>query len=156
MPTRTAMRSSSLALPGRRDLRASFCWTLSLGGEALEALEPSVHGGLRGWPGEPLGELAEREGGIASAELGGLAQVRREIVEVAPRREPADGRELVPRRAARADEVRVVGVREPVRPSASGSDDPGLLQREGRVVRADEAEQLGDRIAAPRVGGGVS
>ena len=50
----------------------------------------------------------------------------------------------------------MVSVGEPVRPGPRGADDRLLLERESRLVRSDEREQLGDRAGALRVGDGVA
>ena len=61
--------------------------------------------------------------------------------------ERADGTQLLLRGAARADEVRVVGVGEPVRRCAGGSDHRVLVDDEGGVARSCQGEHVGDRLA---------
>ena len=77
------------------------------------------------------------------------------MLEPAVRLEPADGAKLRLRGAARADDVRVVRVGEPVRPRAGRGDDGALLEAERGPVGAEEGEELGDRVRGLRVGDGV-
>ena len=82
---------------------------------------------------------------------GDLAQLRRELVEPALALEPPDRPELRLGGAARAHDVRVVGVGEPVRPGARRRDDGLLAEAQRRLLRAEEREELGDRLDALRV-----
>ena len=84
---------------------------------------------------------------MPEAELRRLAQRVGERVQV----EPGERLELPPRRPARADEVRVVGVREAVRPSPRLGDDGALLQREHRLLRTHHGQQRLDRLPALRI-----
>jgi hypothetical protein len=71
-------------------------------------------------------ELAKRERRVRQAELGELAQVGRETRErTAPFQSP-QGSELRPRCPARANEIRMIGVREAVRPRLCSADDGAL------------------------------
>ena len=63
----------------------------------------------------------------------------------------AHGLELAPGGAARADEVCVVGVRQPVRVGPRRGDHGALLEREHRVGGAGGSEQRLDRLHPLRV-----
>ena len=89
---------------------------------------------------------------MAEPELGSLAESVREAVEVVAGTESLDRFELAPRRAARAHEVRVVCVREPVRPRARLRHDRTLLEREHGLGCSHEREQRLDRLPALRIG----
>ncbi len=88
---------------------------------------------------------------MTKAELGRLAQRLRKLVESRFVAEPLDGDELPPRGAARTDEVRVIRIREPIRPRARLGDDRALLERQHGLRRAHEREQRLDRLQALRV-----
>ena len=66
------------------------------------------------------------------------------------------GVELPPRGTALADEVRVVGVREPVRLGPELGHERLLLEAEHRLRRAGGGEERLDRLAPLGVGGGVT
>ena len=70
---------------------------------------------------------------MTQTKQGDLPQVVGKGVQV----EAVEGSELGVRRAARADEVRVIGVRQPVRVGAGCREHGLLLQREGDV-RSEE------------------
>ena len=77
-----------------------------------------------------------------------LAQVVRQRLDV----EPAHRLELRMRGAARPHEVRVVGVREPVRVGARRRHDGALLEHEHDLGRARGDEGVRDRLRPLRVG----
>src|SRR5918999_2099117 len=83
---------------------------------------------------------------MADAKARDLAELRRQIVETPSPLEPAHGLDLGLRRTARADEVGVVGVRQPVRARLRCTDDGSLLKRQGRVAPARGGERSGDRV----------
>src|SRR5215203_1859287 len=78
------------------------------------------------------------------------------MLEPAVRFEPADRAKLRVRSAARADDVRVVGVGEPVRPGAGRGNDGALLQAEGGLVGSEKGEKLWDRDRGLGVGDGMT
>ncbi len=88
---------------------------------------------------------------MTEPELRGFAQSIRQGVEI----EPGYRLELSPRRSTRPHEVRVIRVRESVRPSADLRDYGALLEREHRLGGAHEGEQGLDRLPALRVYGRV-
>ena len=91
----------------------------------------------------------ERRRRVPEPQLGDLGERRRQRVEL----ERPDRLELLVRRARRAHEVRLVGVREPVGVArASRRRTACSSSRERRVPRAGEREQVGDRLVALRVG----
>ena len=92
---------------------------------------------------------------MAAAELRGLAKPGREPLQAAVGGERRDGLELQPGGGARADEVRVIGVRKAVRALAGSRDDGALLEREHGLRGAREREHGLDRVPALRVRGGV-
>ena len=85
-------------------------------------------------------------------EVRGLAESIRKRFERVSCAEAFDRGELPPRRVARAHEIRVVGVREPVRPPASLRHDRAFLEREHGLGCSHEREQRLDRLPALRVG----
>ena len=91
--------------------------------------------------------LRARATGVA-AQVGDLLELRREAVDV----ELLDRRELLARRVDRSLDVRLVGVREAVRLGSRRGDDAVLVEAQRRLARARDREQVGDRLAALRVG----
>lgn len=110
-----------------------------------------MRGRLRGGGAAAGGKVAERERRMAQAELGHLAQVGAHVLEPALTAETLDRPDLGFGRTARAAEIRVIRVCEPVRAGPGGRDDGPLPEREGGVARAEEGEQVGDRLAPLRV-----
>ncbi len=96
-------------------------------------------------------QLSQRQRRILRAELGDLAQLGCELVEAPVGLEPANRPELLLGGAARADDVGVVRVREPVRTRARRGDDRALLEAQRSLVRAEEGEELRDRVGRLRV-----
>ena len=86
--------------------------------------------------------------GMAQAQLGDLDEVLGQRVEP----DGVDRLDLLVCRARAAHEVRLVGVREPVRVRAERGEDGVLLEPQRRVARAREREHVGDRLVALRVG----
>ena len=94
-------------------------------------------------------ELAERERRVLQAELGDLAEIAARASPARPARSSLRiARSSTLRRPARAHEVRVVGVRHPVRLRTGRADDAGLLDRERRVVSA-RRDPSSSAIASP-------
>src|SRR3982751_4532709 len=82
-----------------------------------QLVQAPVHGSFgRVWPAlEP--KLPQRQRWMTQPELRSFAQARRELGQTAITLEPTKGLELRVGGSARADEVRLVRVREPVRTS---------------------------------------
>src|SRR5262249_38367665 len=89
----------------------------------------------------------EGEPRVLDPEVGDLAELVGELCAL----EPADRLELLVGGARRADEVRLVGVREPVRVRPGGGEDGVLVEAERRLAGSGEGEDVGDRPAALRV-----
>jgi hypothetical protein len=94
------------------------------------------------------GELAQGKRGIPEPELGGRVERGREVVERAHLQECARGVELRARRAALADEVRVIRVGEPVGVRAQAGDESPLFEHEHGVRRPRDREVPLDRLPA--------
>ena len=97
-------------------------------------------------------ELSQRERRVLQAEPRDLLQLG-----ASESRRPLRSRRRTAwswrvRRAAGADEVRVVGVGEPVRARARGPHDRALLQRERGLARAGGCEDARDPVDALRIG----
>ena len=101
------------------------------------------------------GELAQRQRRMAEAELCGLPQRLGQRLQLSRGAEAARGLELALGGAGGADEVRVVGVREPIRLGAHLGDDAPLLEREHRVDDAGGEEVALDLLPALGVRAGV-
>ena len=157
---RHALPLSSI-YPARRDLRASSlrdgCPLRSR--EALEALEPSVDGGLRrGWPADALASSRSESVGWRSAELGDLSERPAGDSSSPPRRcEPAD------RRAARSCAERLVRTRFAWSAFASRFASARVAPTTARLARARGPRRARPRsraarrsCPAPRVGGGMA
>ena len=89
---------------------------------------------------------------MTKPKLGGFPEPVRQLLEPTVGTKPLDGDELSLRGAARAHEIRVVGVREPVRARARLGDDRALLERQDRLGGAHECEQRLDPLPALHVG----
>src|SRR5688572_7465438 len=120
MPTRMPISPPSVDARSRPSL-TPLCSKL------LERPEAAVHCSLRRRGTRSSGKLAQRCGGVAEPELGSLAESVREPVEILPGAKSHDRFQLAPCRAACAHEVRVVRVREAVRPRARLRHDRTLL-----------------------------
>ena len=92
--------------------------------------EPAGHGGLRHRRVGPRRELPQGERRVAETELGRTLQRRGQVLERPAFEQRARGLELRARRTALPDEIRVVGVREPVRVRAKPCDEGAFLERE--------------------------
>ena len=93
-----------------------------------------------------------RRSGGAKAKLADLPQSLGKHVEATVALEPADRAQLDVRGATRPDEVRVVGVCEPVCLGARRADDRVLVERERGVAGTGQRESVGDRLGSLRVG----
>src|SRR5215218_8522106 len=102
---------------------------LERGCEALELREPAVRRCLRRRRAASACQLGERGRRMASAQVADLPKLPWKIREETLRLELAERAELQVCSPARAAEVRVVGVGEPVRVAAGRPDDGGLLER---------------------------
>ena len=98
----------------------------------------------------------QRERRVADAQARDLAQLRRQLVEPALALQPADRPELRVRSPARAHDVGVVGVGEAVGAGAGRCDDGLLAEAQRGVLRAEEGEEVGDRLRPLRVGDRVA
>src|SRR6266566_5920627 len=109
-----------------------------------QRLQAPVDCGLRnrGTAFEP--ELAQRQRRMSKTQLRDLSQPRRELVQTVLAPEPAQRLQLRVGSAARADEIRMVRVREPVRPGLRLPHHRPLVEPERGVARARERERLGD------------
>ena len=90
------------------------------------------------------------------AQFSDLLQIGGKPVEQAVLLERAHSLELGVRSTARADDVRVVGVRKPVRAGSRAGDDDMLIERQRCVARSRRGEQVGDRLSALGIDGRVS
>ncbi len=114
------------------------------------ARRPAMRG-LRRRRVRPGGELAERERRVPEPEVGGVLERRGERVEAPLVAQRRDRLELRAGREALADEVRVVGVREPVRLGPEPRDERPLLECEHGLGRAGRRQVRLDRVPALRV-----
>ncbi len=92
---------------------------------------------------------------MTESELGRLLQRCCESLDISRRAKPTHGLELALGRSARANEVRVIGVRPSVRVAARRGDHRALLEGEHGLARAREREHGLDRVPALRVGDGM-
>ena len=122
--------------------------------ELDQAGQAAGHRGLRKGRLRLLRELPKREGRVPQAEQCRVLQRRGERLEGAVCEQRACGFELQSCGAALADEVRVVGVREPVGVRPQPGDERTLLSAR-TVSAAPDTEVRLDRIPALRVRGGV-
>ena len=118
--------------------------------------EALVKRGLRHGRAAFAGELAQRERRVAKAQVGRLAQARRQRVEPSVRGQSRDGLRLPVRGLRRSDEVGVVRVREPVRPRARRADHRSLLERQDGVAGARGVQHVGDRRGSLGIGDRVT
>src|SRR5689334_3392031 len=79
---------------------------------------------------------------MAKPELRSLAQARRELVQAMLALEPSQRLQLRVSSSARADEIRLVSVREPVCIGLDLTYDRPLVELERSVARAREGERL--------------
>src|SRR5438034_7363014 len=117
-----------------------------------QLLQAPVNCGLRnrGSAFEP--ELAQRQRRMSKTQLRGLSQSRRDLIQTVLALEPAQRLQLRVCSAARADEIRMVRVREPVRPGLRLPHDRPLIESERGIARARERECLGDPVESFRIG----
>ena len=142
-----ALQTASQAMPLGGPPLAGYCCDRRIGFWSRRCAADFVAAGSHF-----VAELSQRQRRVLEAELGDLAQVWGELVEAPRLLETADRLELHVGGAARADEVRVVGVREAVRLGSRGADDRALLQGQRRVARARCREHARDPVDALRVG----
>ena len=90
------------------------------------------------------------------AQLSDLLQRRRQLAERAGAPKPLNRAQLLVRSPTRAHEVRVVGIRKPIRTGASRSQDSALLEDEHAASCSGKGEHSFDRIHAFRVRDGVT
>src|SRR5580765_3937981 len=122
---------------GQQKLRVSPVRFATIG-EVDELHEAAVNSRLRGGRAALRGELAQRRRGVALTQLRDLAQPRGLPRQPAVGLELADRSDLAVGGTAGADEVRVVGVRNPVRARPGLRDDRVLVQRERRIPGAGQ------------------
>src|SRR5438874_13634136 len=79
-------------------------------------------------------QLTERERGMSQPQLRRLPKARRKLVQSSLAFEQPQRLQLGVGRPARADEIRLVGVREPVRARLRLTDDGPLVEHEGGVA----------------------
>src|SRR6266550_6358894 len=111
-----------------------------------QLLQATVNGGLRrGRPAlEP--EFPQRQRRMSEAELRGLSQSRWKLADAALALQPAKRLQLCVSRPARANEIRLVCVREPVGASLRLPHHRSLVEHERRIARPGEREPLGDAV----------
>ena len=92
---------------------------------------------------------------MRESELGQLTQFRRQPLEAAALQSPHCA-QLLPGRAARTHEIRVIGVRKPVCPRLRGADDSSLREGQNRARGTGRRQHLRDRLGALGVGEGMA
>ena len=115
-----------------------------------------MHRGLGGRGPALGGNLPQRRRWIPLSKLGHLTKLIRQPAQPTVRLELADRRDLPVRSPARPDEIRVVGVRHPVRPRARLGDDRVLVEGKRGVAGSGEREGVGNCLGTPRVGGCIA
>ena len=93
---------------------------------------------------------------MALAELGDLLQLRRQLLQIAGAAETLNRAQLLVGGTTRADEVRVVGIGQPIRARTGGAQDGALLEDEHRAACAGESEHSLDRVQPFRIGDGMA
>ena len=88
---------------------------------------------------------------MRKAELGDFTAARPASARALAPKSPC-GLELLPGRAARPDEVRVIGVCEPVRTRLRGADDTSLREGQHGARGARRRQHFRDRLGAFRIG----
>src|SRR5262249_10292760 len=151
MPTRMPLASPPPPFPGGPRLRSESNEAGSDPGQVLEPPQAAVHRRLAHRGIRACRELAPGVRRGPQPEGRGFAERVGGPLEPAFGTQSTGGLELELRGAARADEVRVIGVREAVRARARIRDDRALLEGEDRLRGADEREERLDRIPALRV-----
>ena len=117
--------------------------------------QPALHACLRcRWAGS-LRQLAQRQRRVAKAQRRRLAQRVRQALQLAGRAKPPRRVELPLGGARRADEVRMVCIREPVGLGAHLGDHAPLLEREDRVDDPGGQKVALDLLPALRIGARV-
>src|SRR4051812_34791684 len=101
-------------------------------------------------------KLAERGRRMPRTQLRDFLQRRRELGQLAASPQRPHCAKLHVRGTADAYEVRMVGVREPVRPRARRGDDASLLEDEDGVARAGSGKDVRDRLGSLGVRDSVS
>ena len=92
---------------------------------------------------------------MAFAKLGDLLESRGEPRQLAAPTQSLHGSQLVVCRSARADEVRVVGIRQPVCPRARRRHDRALFEEQDGPAGAGKRERVRDRFDSLCVRDGV-
>ena len=92
---------------------------------------------------------------MSLSELGDLLQSSREFGQLAASAKSLYRSELVVCGTARPDEVRVVGVRQAIRPLARSRHDRALFEEQDGAARTGKRECVGDRFDSLRVGDGM-
>ena len=110
-----------------------------------------MHGGFRRRGFACERKLTKRECRVPLAELSDLPQLRGQLPELAGAPEPLDRAQLLVRGATGADEVGVVGVREPIGTGASRGQHGAFLEGQYRAPGSGEREHSFDRVGALRV-----
>ncbi len=85
------------------------------------------------------------------AKLPDFLQLRRQLAERAGAAKSLDRAELLVRGAARANEIRMIGIRKSIRTGTSRRQDGALLEHEYGASRPGKHEDSFDRIHAFRV-----
>src|SRR5438477_1935886 len=116
-----------------------------------QPLQASMNSSFRGGRLAFERKLAQRQRRMSETQLRRFSQARRKLRQALLALEPAKCLQLSVSGAARADEIRLVRVREPVRPPLRLPYHRPLVDPERRVTRARERECLGDPIEPFRV-----
>jgi len=88
---------------------------------------------------------------VSLPQLGDLLKSRGELRQLAALTKSLNGSELVVCSTARPDEVRVVGVRQSVRPRACGRHDSTFFEEKDGTACSGKRECVGDRLKSLRV-----
>jgi hypothetical protein len=96
-------------------------------------------------------ELTQRESRVSFPELGDLPKSRRELRQLAGPAQSFYRSQLLVCGTARPDQVRVVGVRQAIRPRARRRHHGPLFEEQDGAVRAGKRERVGNRLDSLRV-----
>jgi hypothetical protein len=92
---------------------------------------------------------------VSLPQLGYFLKSRRELRQLAAPAKSLYGSQLVVCGTARPDEIRVVGIRQPVCARARGRHDRALFEEQDRAAGARKRECVGDGLDSLRVGDGM-